>query len=64
MQRVTSTDLHLQFKMDSGEHFQWDSWDGDDNNHTGSAYHATSAYKVKYAQWLEENYLNLLNSNK
>ena len=54
MQNITSTDLHMQFKQETGEHFQWDSWND-------KKYNSTSAYKVAYGNWIEEKYLELIN---
>lgn len=57
-----STDLHIQYKMETGESFQWDP-PKSTYNHSGSGYHSTEGYCREYCKWIEEKYLELLKTN-
>ena len=59
MSKINSTDLHVQYTLETGEHFQWERGRSD-HNHSGSGYHATTGYDRNYAYWLEEKYLKSL----
>jgi len=55
MQKITnSTDLHIQFKLDTGDshHFYTDI--------NGSSFHSEDSYTWEYTQWLEEKHLEEL----
>ena len=59
---INSTDLHIQYRMETGEFFQWSS--GSRYDHAGSGYHSTESYDRNYAKWLEEKLLEELQKKK
>ena len=56
MKKTNTADLHLQYKMETGEWFQWDN-----SKHNHHQLHGTGGYTREYAEWLEEKFLELLN---
>lgn len=59
-QKNTPTDLHLQYKNETGEYFQYGNyWTIEEYN-----YHSNNGFSWDYVKWLEEKYLNLLNKQQ
>ena len=50
MKKINSTDLHIEYRMETGEWFQWDE------RSTGQ-FHSKEWYSREYALWLEEKLL-------
>ena len=57
MKQKNSTDLHIHYRNETGQEFQWPYG----SHYTGN-YHSTTGYSREYAQWIEEKYLELLNN--
>ena len=54
----TSTDLHIEYKLDTGKEHQWPYGP----QYTGK-FRNTEGYSREYAKWLEEQLIELLNKN-
>ena len=54
--KTNSTDLHIKYKLETGEDFQWNS--------DYSGYHSTEGYSREYCKWIEEQYVKLLNEKE
>jgi len=64
MPKHTETNLHIQFKMETGDYFKYiGNIYGSDDNHPGTGYHSTKGYRQIYTKWLEQKLLELLNKN-
>lgn len=50
MKSKNNTDLHIEFKLDTGNQHSWES-----------GFETTLKYKHGYAEWLEDKYLSLIN---
>ena len=57
---ITTTDLHIQFKLETGEDFQYNPRQAP-LDHSGTGYNSERGYTGNYAVWVEEQ---LLNKNK
>jgi len=53
---MSNTDLHIQYKFETGEDFQFDSIHA---KREGTGYHASNGYNREYSKWIEEKYLIL-----
>jgi hypothetical protein len=53
---MTSTDLHIKYKMETGEYFQWKT-KSEPSDHSGTGYNSEKGYTRNYAKWLEEKFL-------
>jgi len=62
MQKPNSTDLHIRYKMETGEDFQWNP--GLRSDHGGSGYHSIEGYSRDYCKWVEDQFLELLEKLK
>lgn len=51
--KINSTDLRVQFKMDTGEYHAWGA--------ESDGFHKDTQYKREYSDWLEERHVKLLN---
>ena len=54
---MNSTDLHIQYRMETGS---WHEWHG----RASDRFHSTENYSREYAKWIEERYLELVNYQK
>ena len=56
MSKINSTDLHIQYKNETGQNFQYDPtrWDI-------RTYHSTEGYDRNYSKWVEEKLVEALN---
>ena len=52
--KINSTDLHIKYKMNTG---QWYQWEGKNTN----TFHSLESYSREYCKWIEEEHLQLLN---
>ena len=59
---MTSTDLHLQFKFETGKEFRYDLIKKNNNfwNHRGTGWNSEVGYTKDYALWLEEKLLEMI----
>lgn len=57
MKKTNTTDLHIQYHMETGDWHEWRE------RYTGQ-FHSTENYSREYAKWIEEKYLELLNNQK
>jgi len=55
---INTTDLHIQYKLETGKHFQFLA------KGQSRSFHPTENYNREYAKWIEEKYLELLNKTK
>ena len=58
-QQINSTELHIQYFMETGDFFQWES-----SVYYSGKFTDERGYKYDYGKWLEEKYLDLLNKCK
>lgn len=56
--QINSTDLHIQHHMETGEWFQWYN-----SKYNGNNFHGEDGYTYDYTRWLQEKYLELLNTH-
>jgi hypothetical protein len=64
---MNSTDLHLQYKLETGKGFAYMQRSRTKRDHYASEplpYYKETGYTCEYAEWLEELLLTLLNNNK
>jgi len=54
---TNTTDLHLQYRMETGKWFQWDN-----SKYNINAFHGDSGYTDEYTKWLEEKLLEKCNN--
>ncbi len=55
-QRVLSSDLHMRYKRETGEWYQYT-----ENSMFSGHYNSTDGYSREYGEWLEEKLLEVLN---
>lgn len=61
---INETDLHIKYKLDTGQNFQWIPKNNVPLNHSGTTFHSTERYTGAYAKWLEEQYLELVKTTQ
>ena len=59
MTKTNTADLHLQYKMETGEWFQWDN-----SKYNINAFHGEDGYTAEYTKWLEEKVLNIMRAKQ
>jgi hypothetical protein len=53
---MNTTDLHIQYHMETGKDHQW-------RYRSTGQFHSTENYSREYASWMEEKYLELINTS-
>jgi len=53
---MNTTDLHIQYHMETGKDHQWHYW-------STEQFHSTENYSREYASWMEEKYSELINTS-
>ena len=59
MINTNTADLHLQYRMETGEWFQWDN-----SKYNINAFHGEDGYTAEYTKWLEEKVLNIIRAKQ
>lgn len=56
---TNTTDLHIQYHMETGKWFQWDN-----SKYNINAFHGEDGYTAEYTKWLEEKLLKELQTKQ
>ena len=59
MINTNTADLHLEYRMETGEWFQWDN-----SKYNINAFHGEDGYTAEYTKWLEEKVLNIIRAKQ